>query len=86
MIGIARTAKIPEGDITNPVLQSIIAKQGLQQTQQRLGSCKERKVGAKDYNAARGEVAFVQRAEIDHGIAVTQLPEDQGNQTHHQMK
>ena len=67
-----------------PGLQRVIAEQGLQQTKQRLGAGKERKVSAKDDDAAGRKVAFVQRAEIDHGVAVTQLPEDQRNQTHHQ--
>src|SRR5208337_4703130 len=43
----------------------------------------ERDISAEHHDAARGEVAFTQRAEIDHRVAVTQLPEDQCNQTYH---
>src|SRR5208283_3191235 len=67
-----------------PSLQSVITEQGLQQTKQRLGACKKRKVSAKDDDTAGRKVAFPQRAEIDNGIAVMQLPEDQCNQTHPQ--
>ena len=65
-----------------PGVQRIVTKQRLKQAGQRRAGAIERSISAKDDDAARSEVAFAQRPEIDHRAAVTQLPKDQPDQAH----
>ena len=57
--------------------QRVVAEQRLEQGGQRGAGSIQHRVGAEDDDAARDEIPFSQRPEIDHRARMAQFPEDQ---------
>src|SRR5262249_43134931 len=60
----------------------MVTKQGLKQARQRGAGSVKHHEDAKDDEAARTEVSLPHWPEINHGVGVAKLPEDQSDQTH----